>query len=196
MKKMLKNWTRSPFFSSRLFFVLLIVIALFEFFDVITTENKQLIFEVELKNKEPQEDAIGQDARIVHAYKLLLKPDGWFSIVVLENNIGSSPLHLITFLIVWLCGLIVSLKLDPNDIFSHDLSRPLFIAALSLILFFFIERYTHRSFRSVVQAVTHNQYRLILLEHSWMMWSGIGLLWLAKMMKRGYQLQKDQDLTI
>jgi hypothetical protein len=196
MKKMLKNWTRSPFFSSRLFFVLLIVIALFEFVDVITTENKQLIFEVELKNKEPQEDAIGKDARIVHAYKLLLKPEGWFNIVVLENNIGSSPLHLITFLIVWLCGLIVSLKLDPNDMFSRDLSRPLYIAALSLILYFFIERYTYRSFRSVVQAVTHNQYRLILLEHSWMMWSGIGLLWLGKMMKRGYQLQKDQDLTI
>ena len=196
MKKNLKNWTRSPFFSSRLFFVVLIVIALFEFVDVITTENKQLIFEVELKNKEPQVDTIGQDAHIVHAYKLLLRPEGWFYIVVLENNIGSSPMHLITFLIVWSCGLLVSLKLDPNDIFSHDLSRPLYIAALSLILFFFIERYTHRSFRSEVQEITHHQYRLSLLEHSWMMWAGIGLMWLGKMMKRGYQLQKDQDLTI
>lgn len=196
MKHNLKNWTRSPFFSSRLFFVLLIVIALFEFVDVITTENKQLIFEVELKNKEPQEDAIGQDAQLVHAYKLLLKPKGWFSIIVLESNIGSSPLHSIIFLIVWSCGLLVSLKLDPNDIFSHDLSRPIYIAALSLILFFFIERYTHRSFRSVVQEITHHQYRLVLLKNSWMMWSGIGLVWLGKMMKRGYQLQKDQDLTI
>lgn len=196
MKKMLKNWTRSPFFSSRLLFVALIVITLFEFLDVLTTENKQLMFEVELKDTEPQEETIGQDARIVHAYKLLLKPQGWFYFIVLENNIGWSPLHSITFLIVWSCGLLVSLKLDPNDIFSNDLSRPISIAALSLIIFFFIERYTHRSFKSEVQEITHHQYKLSLLENSWMMWSGIGLLWLGKMMKRGYQLQKDQDLTI
>jgi hypothetical protein len=196
MKKMLKNWTRSPFFSSRLLFVALIVITLFEFLDVLTTENKQLMFEVELKGKEPHQEAMGQDARIVHAYKLLLKPQGWFYFIVLENNIGWSPLHSITFLIVWSCGLLVSLRLDPNDIFSNDLSRPISVAAISLILFFFIERYTHRSFRSEVQEITHHQYKLSLLENSWMMWSGIGLLWLGKMMKRGYQLQKDQDLTI
>jgi len=196
MKNNLKNWTRSPFFSSRLLFVSFMVITLFEFIDVITTENKQLMFEVALKDREPQKEKIGQDAQIVHAYKLLLKPNGWFSIIVLESNVGSSPLHSIIFLIVWSCGLLVSLKLDPNDIFSNDLSRPIYIAALSLILFFFIERYTHRSFRSVVQDITHHQYRLVLLKNSWMMWSGIGLVWLGKMMKRGYQLQKEQDLTI
>jgi len=196
MKNNLKNWTRSPFFSSRLLFVALIVITLFEFLDVLTTENKQLVFEVELKDKEPYQEAMGQDARIVHAYKLLLKPQGWFYFIVIENNIGWSPLHSITFLIVWSCGLLVSLKLDPNDIFSYDLSRPIYIAALSLILYFFIERYTHRSFRSEVQEITHHQYKLVLLKNSWMMWSGIGLFWLGKMMKRGYQLQKEQDLTI
>ncbi len=196
MKFNLKNWIRGPFFSSRLFFVFLIVLTLFEAADVLTAEKKQLIFEVTPKEKEPQVDPIPQNASIVHAYKLQMDSPGWFYSFVLENNIGRSPLHSLTFLIICSCGLLVTLKLDPDDFFSNDVSRPISIAALSLFLFFFIERYTHRSFRSTVLEMTHQQYKLIHIENSWMLWSGIGLAWLGKMMRRGYQLQKDQDLTI
>ena len=86
--------------------------------------------------------------------------------------------------------------INPNDFFDKDVSRLISIAALSLILFFLIERYTYRSLRSTVLETTNNEYMLALLENSWMVWSGIGLSWLGKMMKRGYKLQKDQDLTI
>lgn len=194
--KNIKNWKLGPFFSGRLLFIAFIAITIFEAIDVITTEKKQLVFEVALKESEPQSDIMSQNANIVHGYMLKIDSPGWFYSFVLENNIGWSPLHSIIFLIVWTCGFWVTLKLDPNNFFSKDLSRPIAIAGLSLILFFFIERYTHRSFRTTVQEITHNQFKLVWLENSWMLWTGIGLAWLSKIMRSGYQLQKEQDLTV
>ena len=191
-----KDWIRSPLLSVQLYFVALFIFTLFEAIEVITSEKKQLVFKVALKESEPQIDVMSQNASIVHGYTLSLDSPGWFYSLVLENNIGWAPVHSIILLIVWTCGLWVTLKLDPNDFFNKDLSRPIAIAALSLILFFFIERYTHRSFRAIVQQITHNQFKLVMLQNSWMIWTGIGLVWLSKIMRRGYQLQKDQDLTI
>ena len=194
--KSIKNWVHHPFFLYRLLFLLLIVHTLYQAIDVLTADKKQLFFDVELKENNPQTDKISPNAIIVHEYRLQLDSPNWFYSLVLKNNIGSSPLCSLAFLIIWSCGLLVTLKLNPNDFFDKDVSRLISIAALSLILFFFIERYTYRSLRSTVLETTNNEYMLALLENSWMVWSGIGLSWLGKMMKRGYKLQKDQDLTI
>ena len=191
-----KNWKLSPLFSSQILFFLLIASTLYETFEVITTEKKQLVFEVAIRDKEAQVDMLQQNATIVHAYTLQLDSPGWFYSFVIDNNIGWSPLHCITFLIIWSCGLLLTFKLDSNNLFSNDLSLPITIASISLILFFFIERYTHRSFRSTVQEITHSQFKLVHLKNTWMIWVGIGLIWLSKMMRRGYQLQNEQDLTI
>ncbi len=194
--KTIKKWGHGHFFSSRILFVFLIVFTLFEAAEVITADKKQLIFEVALKDKNPQIDKKSPNATVVHEYKFQLDSSNWFYNFVLENNIGPSPLNSLTFLIICYCGLLVTLNLNPSDFFGKDVSRPISIAALSLILFYFIERYTYRSFRSTVLETTNNEYMLVQLENSWMLWSGIGLAWIGKMMKRGYQLQKDQDLTI
>ena len=192
MNKNLKNWTRGPFFSSRLLFVALIIFTLIEGFEVATAENKQLVFNVVLKDAQPQSDPLQQNAVIVHDYKLQLDSPGWFYSFVLENNIGESPLFSIIFLIVCFCGLLVAIQLDPSDVFKKDLSRPIFIAALSIILFYFIERYTYRSFRSTVLEITNQQYKLQHLVNWWILWIGIGLGWFGRIMKQGYQLQQEQ----
>lgn len=97
------------FFSSRLLFVALIIFTLIESFEVGTAENKQLVFNVALKNAQPQSDLLQQNAQIVHEYKLRLDSPGWFYSFVLENNIGESPLFSIIFLIVCCCGLLVAI---------------------------------------------------------------------------------------
>ena len=192
MNKNLKNWTRGPFFSSRLLFVALIIFTLIEGFEVATAENKQLVFNVALKDTQPQSDPLHQNAQIVHEYKLQLDSPGWFYSFVLENNIGESPLFSIIFLIVCCCGLFVAIQFDPSDVFKKDLSRPIFIAALCIILFYFIERYTYRSFRSTVLEITNQQYKLQHLVNWWILWIGIGLGWFGRIMKQGYQLQQEQ----
>ena len=192
MNKNVKNWMRGPFFSSRLLFVALIIITLIEGFEVATAEDKQLVFDVALKDAQPQTDPLQQNALIVHEYKLQLDSPGWFYSLVLENNIGESPLFSIIFLIVCCCGLLVAIQLDPSDFFKKDLSRPIFIAALSIILFYFIERYTYRSFRSTVLEITNQQYKLQHLVNWWILWIGIGLGWFGRIMQQGYQLQQEQ----
>lgn len=192
MNKNLKNWIRGPFFSSRLLFVALIIFTLIEAFEVATAENKQLVFDVALKDVQPQTDPLQQNAQIVHEYKLQLDSHGWFYSFVLENNIGQSPLFSIIFLIVCCCGLFVAIKFDPSDVFKKDLSRPIFIAALCIILFYFIERYTYRSFRSTVLEITNQQYKLQHLVNWWILWIGIGLGWFGRIMKQGHQLQQKQ----
>lgn len=191
-----KNWKLSPFFSSQILFFILIVATLYETFEVITTEKKQLVFEVSIRGKEAQVDLLQQNANIVHAYTLQLDSPGWFYSFVIDNNIGWSPLHCITFLIIWSCGLLLTFRLNSNNLFTNDLSLPITIASISLILFFFIQRYTHLSFRSTVLEITDNQFKLVRLKNTWMIWVGIGLIWLSRMMRRGYQLQNEQDLTI
>lgn len=192
MNNNLKNWTRGPFFSSRLLFVALIIFTLIEGFEVATAENKQLVFDVALKGAQPQKDPLKENAVIVHDYKLQLDSPGWFYSFVLENNIGQSPLFSIIFLIVCCCGLLVAIQLDPSDVFKKDLSRPIFIAALCIILFYFIERYTYRSFRSTVLEITNQQYKLQHLVNWWILWIGIGLGWFGRIMKQGHQLQQKQ----
>lgn len=191
-----KNWKLSPFFSSQILFFILIVATLYETFEVITTEKKQLVFEVSIRGKEAQVDLLQQNANIVHAYTLQLDSPGWFYSFVIDNNIGWSPLNCITFLIIWSCGLLLTFRLNSNNLFTNDLSLPITIASISLILFFFIQRYTHLSFRSTVLEITDNQFKLVRLKNTWMIWVGIGLIWLSRMMRRGYQLQNEQDLTI
>lgn len=196
MKTQLKPWLRGPFFSSRFFFIVIIIITLLETVDVLTTEDRKLIFKVALKDKDPQIDIFPNNASIVHNYQLHLDSPGWFYSLVLENNIGISPLFSILSLIICVCGLIIALKVDPNDLFKNDVSRIFFVAAISVLTYYFLERYTYRSFRSTVLEITHHEYKLRYLEHTWLLGTGIALAWLGKMMKRGYLLQREQELTI
>ena len=196
MKPKLKSWLRGPFFSSRFFFIAIIIITLLETVDVLTTEDRKLIFKVALKDKDPQIDMLPNNASIVHDYQLQLDSPGWFYSLVLENNIGISPLFSILSLIICVCGLIIALKLDPKDLFKNDVSRMFFVAAISVLIYYFLERYTYRSFRSTVLEITHHEYKLRYLEHTWLLGTGIALAWLGKMMKRGYLLQREQELTI
>lgn len=196
MRSELKPWLRGPFFSSRFFFIAIIIITLLETVDVLTTEDRKLIFKVALKDKDPQIDMLPNNASIVHDYQLQLDSPGWFYSLVLENNIGISPLFSILSLIICVCGLIIALKLDPNDLFKNDVSRMFFVAAISVLIYYFLERYTYRSFRSTVLEITHHEYKLRYMEHTWLLGTGIALAWLGKMMKRGYLLQREQELTI
>lgn len=196
MKMRIKPWLRSPFFSTRFFLIAIIIITLLETIDVLTTEDRKLVFKVALKDKDPQTDLLQQNASIVHDYRLHLDSPGWFYSLVLENNIGISPLFSILSLIICVCGLIIVLKVDPNDLFKNDVSRIFFVAAIAVLIYYFIERYTYRSFRSTVLEITHQEYKLRQLEHTWLLGTGIALAWLGRMMKRGYQLQREQALTI
>jgi hypothetical protein len=196
MKIDVKSWIRRPLFSAQLYFIAFMVISLLEGIDVLTTEKRDLVFQVKLNDANPQTDRLQENASIVHDYAIHLSSPGWYYDFAVENNIGKSPLSLITSLILCICGFIVSTKVDPNHFFKNDVSKPIFIAAAMIFIFFMIERYTYHSFRTTVLDITHQVYRLKHINNSWLLWTAIGLGWLGRMMKRGYQLQKDQELTI
>ncbi len=195
--KQFVQYFKGPFWGAKLILILLIVLTAWEAVDVLMAADKQLSFTITPINNTPvATTTLSEKASLVATQSLQVKTEKWYHLLVLDNQIGIAPLQALSLLVVYCCSLIALFRLNQDNFFQTDVSDLLATAAVSLILYFLIERYTHRSFREDVLSLTNNQYKLAPLYHTWMLWLGIGLGWLSRFMKRGYLLQQEQNLTI
>lgn len=196
MKQFL-HYFKGPLLPAKLMLILLIILTILESVDVLMTADKQLSFAITpINNTHLVSTTLSNQASLVATPTLQVKTNNWYHLLVLDNQIGMAPLKALSFLIVYACSLIALFRLNQDNFFQTDVSELLATAAVALILYFLIERYTHRSFRQDVLSLTNQQYKLAHLNHTWMLWLGIGLGWLSRFMKRGYLLQQEQNLTI
>jgi hypothetical protein len=195
--KQFVQYFKGPFWGAKLMLILLIVLTSWEAVDVLMAADKQLSFAITpINNTSLATTTLSDRALLVATQSLQMKTEKWYHLLVLDNQIGMAPLQALSLLIVYCCSLIALFQVQEHNYFQKDISGPLGTAAFALIAYFFIERYMHRSFREDVLALTNNQYKLAHLNHTWMIWLGIGLGWLSRFMKRGYLLQQEQNLTI
>lgn len=196
MKQFFQHF-KGPLIGAKLMLILLIILTVLESVDVLMTADKQLSFAITpINNTNFVTTTLSNQASLVAIPSLQVKTDNWYHLLVLDNQIGMSPLKALSLLIVYVCSLLALFRLNQDNFFQTDVSDLLAAAAVALILYFLIERYTHRSFREDVLSLTNQQYKLAHLNHTWMLWLGIGLGWLSRFMKRGYLLQQEQNLTI
>jgi len=176
--------------------IVLTILAIFHIADVMTSENRKLVFQLESTSGSSQIDPIGPQLGLVHRYELQLDSTNWFYNVLLENNIGMSPLTTLVTLLLTSCGILLRGEIDLKNPFNKDLSKPIFVAAIASLLLFILEYFAYRSISNSFEFNQLENYHIVRIDNFWLCFTSAGLFWLANVMKKGYDLQKEQNLTI
>ena len=176
--------------------VVLIILAIFHIANVLTSKNQKLVFQLEQVSNKQQIDKIGYQMDLIHNYKLQVDSPNWFYSVIIENNSGWSPMTTFMTLILASCGLLFRSEVDLKKPFDKDLSKQINIAAVATLLLFLLEKVAYYSISQNIELKQLEGFSIIRLQNYWLCYTSLGLFWLASMMKKGYQLQKEQNLTI
>lgn len=176
--------------------VVLIILAIFHIANVLTSKNQKLVFQLEQVSNKQQIDKIGHQMDLIHNYKLQVDSPNWFYSVIIENNSGWSPITTFMTLILASCGLLLRSEVDLKKPFDKDLSKQINIAAVATLLLFLLEKVAYNSISQNIELKQLEGFSIIRLQNYWLCYTSLGLFWLASIMKKGYQLQKEQNLTI
>jgi len=176
--------------------VVLIILAIFHIANVLTSKNQKLVFQLEQVSNKQQIDKIGHQMDLIHNYKLQVDSPNWFYSVIIENNSGWSPITTFMTLILASCGLLLRSEVDLKKPFDKDLSKQINIAAVATLLLFLLEKVAYYSISQNIELKQLEGFSIIRLQNYWLCYTSLGLFWLASIMKKGYQLQKEQNLTI
>jgi ABC-type dipeptide/oligopeptide/nickel transport system permease component len=190
------NWSR--FIAKRVYawLVVLTVLAIFHIVNVMTSDNRKLVFQLESSTDSSQINQISTHLGIVQQYELQVDSPNWFYNLLLENNVGMSPLTTLVTLILASLGLVLRGEIDLKNPFNKDLSKPIFVAAVASLLLFILEYLAYRSISQSIELQQLGRYRIVRIDNFWLCFTSLGLFWLASVMKKGYHLQKEQNLTI
>jgi hypothetical protein len=161
-----------------------------------TTDNLKLVFQLESSNVRSQINQISPQLGLVQQYELQVDSPNWFYTLLLENNVGMSPLTTLVTLILASLGLVLRGEIDLKNPFNKDLSKPIFVAAVASLLLFILEYLAYRSISQSIELKQLDRYRIVRIDNFWLCFTSLGLFWLASVMKKGYHLQKEQNLTI
>jgi hypothetical protein len=176
--------------------VVLIILAIFHIANVLTSKNQKLVFQLEQVSNKQQIDKIGHQMDLIHNYKLQVDSPNWFYSMIIENNLGWSPMTTFMTLILASCGLLLRSEVDLKKPFDKDLSKQINIAAVATLLLFLLEKVAYNSISQNIELKQLEGFSIIRLQNFWLCYTSLGLFWLASIMKKGYQLQKEQNLTI
>jgi hypothetical protein len=176
--------------------VVLIILAIFHIANVLTSKNQKLVFQLEQVSNKQQIDKIGHQIDLIHNYKLQVDSPNWFYSMIIENNLGWSPMTTFMTLILASCGLLLRSEVDLKKPFDKDLSKQINIAAVATLLLFLLEKVAYNSISQNIELKQLEGFSIIRLQNFWLCYTSLGLFWLASIMKKGYQLQKEQNLTI
>jgi amino acid transporter len=161
-----------------------------------TSDNRKLVFQLESWSDSTQINQISPHFGLVQQYELQVDSTNWFYNLLLENNVGMSPLTTLVTLILASLGLVLRGEIDLENPFKKDLSKPIFVAAVAALLLFILEYLAYRSISQSIELKQLDRYRIVRIDNFWLCFTSLGLFWLASVMKKGYHLQKEQNLTI
>ena len=190
------NWSR--FIVKRVYswLAVLTVLAIFHIVNVMTSDNRKLILQLESTSDSSQINQIGSHLGLVHKYELQVDSSSWFYSLLIENNIGLSPLTTLITLILASLGFVLRGAIDLKNPFSKDFSMPIIIAAVATLLLFILEYLAYRNLSQSIELKQLEGFHIVRIDNFWLCFTSLGLFWLASVMKKGYHLQNEQNLTI
>jgi hypothetical protein len=190
------NWTK--FLAKRIYswLIVLTVLAVLHIVDVMNSENRKLVFQLEPTTDKTQIHQISPQLGLIRHYELQVDSPNWFYSILMENNIGLSPLTTLVTLILASLGFVLRGEVDLKNPFNKDLTKPILIAAVTSLLLFVLEYLTYRSISQSIELKQIEGYHIARIDNFWLCFTSLGLFWLASVMKKGYHLQKEQNLTI
>jgi hypothetical protein len=190
------NWTK--FLAKRIYswLIVLTVLAVLHIVDVMTSENRKLVFQLEPTTDQTEIHQISPQLGLIRHYELQVDSPNWFYSILMENNIGLSPLTTLVTLILASLGFVLRGEVDLKNPFNKDLTKPIIIAAVTSLLLFVLEYLAYRSISQSIELKQIEGYHIARIDNFWLCFTSLGLFWLASVMKKGYHLQKEQNLTI
>lgn len=190
------NWTK--FLAKRIYswLTVLTVLAVLHIVDVMTAENRKLVFQLEPTTDKTQIHQISPRLGLIRHYELQVDSPNWFYSILIENNIGLSPLTTLVTLILASLGFVLRVEVDLKNPFNKDLTKPILIAAVTSLILFILEYLAYRSISQSIELKQIEGYHIARIDNFWLCFTSLGLFWLASVMKKGYHLQKEQNLTI
>jgi hypothetical protein len=190
------NWTR--FFAKRIYswLIVLTVLAIFHIVNVMTSDNRKLVLQLESTSDSSQINQICSNLGLVHKYELQVDSSSWFYSLLIENNIGLSPLTTLVTLILASLGFVLRGAIDLKNPFSKDFSKPFIFAAVATLLLFILEYLAYRSISQSIELKQLEGFHIVRIDNFWLCFTSLALFWLASVMKKGYHLQNEQNLTI
>jgi hypothetical protein len=190
------NWTK--FLAKRIYswLIVLTVLAVLHIVDVMTSENRKLVFQLEPTTDKTQIHQISPQLGLIRHYELQVDSPNWFYSILMENNIGLSPLTTLITLILASLGFVLRGEVDLKNPFNKDLTKPILIAAVTSLLLFVLEYLAYRIISQSIELKQIEGYHIARIDNFWLCFTSLGLFWLASVMKKGYHLQKEQNLTI
>ena len=190
------NW--SKFIVKRVYswLAVLTVLAIFHIANVMTSDNRKLILQLEPTSEKILIDQIGPKLGLMRHYELQIDSSSWFYSLLIENNIGLSPLTTLVTLILASLGFVLRGAIDLKNPFSKDFSKPIIIAAVASLLLFILEYLAYRNLSQSIELKQLEGFHIVRIDNFWLCFTSLGLFWLASVMKKGYHLQNEQNLTI
>jgi len=190
------NWSR--FIVKRVYswLAVLTVLAIFHIANVMTSDNRKLILQLEPTSEKILIDQIGPKLGLMRHYELQIDSSSWFYSLLIENNIGLSPLTTLVTLILASLGFVLRGAIDLKNPFSKDFSKPIIIAAVATLLLFILEYLAYRNLSQSIELKQLEGFHIVRIDNFWLCFTSLGLFWLASVMKKGYHLQNEQNLTI
>lgn len=161
-----------------------------------TSDSRKLVFQLESTTGNSQLKTIGPHINLVNQYELQVESSNGFYNLLLENNVGMSPLTTLVTLILASLGIILRSEIDLKNPFNKDLSKPILVAAAASLLLFILEYVAYRSLTNSLELDHLERLHIVRIDNFWLCFTSLGLFWLASVMKKGYQLQKELNLTI
>lgn len=190
------NWSR--FIVKRVYswLIVLTVLAIFHIANVMTSDNRKLVLQLEPTSEKIQIDQIGPQLGLIRHYELQIDSSSWFYSLIIKNNIGFSPLTTLVTLIIASLGFVLRGAIDLKNPFSKDFSKPIIIAAVASLLLFILEYLAYRNLSQSIELKQLDGFHIVRTDNFWLCFTSLGLFWLASVMKKGYHLQNEQNLTI
>jgi hypothetical protein len=161
-----------------------------------TSDNRKLILQLEPTSEKILIDQIGPKLGLMRHYELQIDSSSWFYSLLIENNIGLSPLTTLVTLILASLGFVLRGAIDLKNPFSKDFSKPIIIAAVASLLLFILEYLAYRNLSQSIELKQLEGFHIVRIDNFWLCFTSLGLFWLASVMKKGYHLQNEQNLTI
>jgi hypothetical protein len=176
--------------------IVLIILAIFHIVDVMTSNNRKLIIQLEQSSIKIPITHISPNFGLISQYELQVDSPNWFYSLLIKNNIGLSPITTIVTLIIASLGFFLHGEVELKNPFRKNLTKPILFAAYTSLLLFILEFIAYHSLSLSIDLKQINGYQIARIDNYWMCFTSIGLFWLANIMKKGYHLQYEQNLTI
>lgn len=122
----------------------------------------------------------------------------WYHHFFFSDAEKESGLQMLFLLFVLYQGFLITRKLNPKDLFSANIAGNLSMIAGALMILWLADYFIYYWMKDYVADCSKQAYKISrdMRLAPWVIFVGVGFQWFAHIIRKGYNLQQEQNLTI